>query len=294
MTTQWHPLFAKLLRPVVESHYDVQINVPVGDVPREADILLLRRRSQGSLPFRGLWKHLTTWTVLEFKGPTVSPRLRHLDLLVEVGLGIDRRLNEEQARQHLPALGPEEVSFWYVVNRLGKRFLRDVPRLLGPLEPCGNGLWRCSVLGRLVYLVSSAQLPVEEDSLPLHVLAQAPPAVEMAVVDFIMKQPTLWRLYGPVLTGLHRATWREVEAMAKSARKELKWDLEPWVEYLGMDQVIRLLGRQRVLEELGQKRVLEALGPKKVLEEMGLDWLLSGLTPAQRRQLKQRLQERPT
>jgi hypothetical protein len=43
MKQQWHPIFARLLRPLVESHYDIRTNVPVGDVPREADVLLLRR-----------------------------------------------------------------------------------------------------------------------------------------------------------------------------------------------------------------------------------------------------------
>src|SRR5262245_50113151 len=36
---QWHPLFAQLLRSLVEDHYAVETNVPVGDLPREADIL---------------------------------------------------------------------------------------------------------------------------------------------------------------------------------------------------------------------------------------------------------------
>jgi hypothetical protein len=45
MTTQWHSIFANLLRPLVEGHYDVQTDVPVGDVPRAADIVLLRRTS---------------------------------------------------------------------------------------------------------------------------------------------------------------------------------------------------------------------------------------------------------
>ena len=49
--TQWHPLFAKLLRPVLEGYYEVQVNVPVGDVPRAADVLLLRRTTQSGLPF---------------------------------------------------------------------------------------------------------------------------------------------------------------------------------------------------------------------------------------------------
>jgi hypothetical protein len=73
MTTQWHPLFAHLLRPLVKSHYDVQTKVAVGDAPREADIVLLRRTAQ-TPPFVGLWRRLTVWNLLEFKGPTVSAR----------------------------------------------------------------------------------------------------------------------------------------------------------------------------------------------------------------------------
>src|ERR1700730_4821371 len=98
--TQWHPIFAELLRPVVQAYYEMETTVPVGDAPREADIVLLRRASQVAPPFRGLWRHLTAWNVLEFKGPTVSPRRGDLELLLELGLGIDRRLRQEHAGQH--------------------------------------------------------------------------------------------------------------------------------------------------------------------------------------------------
>jgi hypothetical protein len=33
---QWHPIFARLLRPAVEAYYEVQTTLPVGDAPREA------------------------------------------------------------------------------------------------------------------------------------------------------------------------------------------------------------------------------------------------------------------
>jgi hypothetical protein len=164
--TQWHPLFAQLLRPLVEEYYEVQTNVAVGDVPRQADLVLLRRTSTRALPFRGLWKDLTTWNMLEFKGPTVSPRQTDLDLLVELGLGIHRRLNEERAKQAEAPVTADEVSFWYLTNRLGKRFLDFARTHLGPVEQRGQGVWRCLVLGRLVYLVSGSDLPVERDSLP--------------------------------------------------------------------------------------------------------------------------------
>src|SRR5439155_17840199 len=108
----------------------------------------------------------------EFKGPTVSPRDADLDLLVELGLGIHRRLNEERTKQKRPVLGPEEMSLWYLANRLGRRLLRGWGQRVPGLSPHGPGIWRCTVLGRPVFLVSGSELPVEEASLPLHLIAQ--------------------------------------------------------------------------------------------------------------------------
>ena len=91
---QWHPIFAHLLRPLVESYFEVRTDQPVGDLPRQSDVVLLRKTATGPTPYRGLWRRLCTWNVLEYKGPTVSPRFDELHDLVELGLGIHRRLNE--------------------------------------------------------------------------------------------------------------------------------------------------------------------------------------------------------
>src|SRR5438552_602884 len=139
MRTQWHPLFAKLLRPLVESHHQVDTNVPVGDAPRAPDLVLLRRSSSTPPPFQGLWQWLSEWNVLEFKGPSVSARVADLDLLAELGLGIHRRLNEERHKQREPPVGRAEVSFWYLANHLGRRYLNDARSLLGGLEELGTG-----------------------------------------------------------------------------------------------------------------------------------------------------------
>jgi hypothetical protein len=135
--TQWHPLFAQLLRPVVEAYYDVQTTVPVGDAPREADFVLLRRTTRTLPPFQGLWRYLTPWNILEYKGPTVSPRRGDIELLIELGLGIDRRLRAERAARAQRRLAPEDVSFWYLANHLGRRFVLAAQRTLGGLEALG-------------------------------------------------------------------------------------------------------------------------------------------------------------
>ena len=92
---QWHPLFTRLLRPQVEQYYEIRTEVPVGDLPRRADLVLLRRLGGEPLPFQGLWRYLTAWNALDFKGRTEAARPAHLPLLIELGLGIARRLHEE-------------------------------------------------------------------------------------------------------------------------------------------------------------------------------------------------------
>jgi len=314
---QWHPVFAELLRPVVEAYFEVQTTVPVGDRPREADFVLLRRTAEGTPPFRGLWRHLTAWNILEFKGPTVSPRSEDLELLVELGLGIDRRLREEHARQGGGTVATQEVSFWYVANHLGRRFLRAAEEKLGPLDSLGAGLWRCRLLGRLLFWVGSIDLPVEQDSLPLHLVGREPRATERKVARLLLGQPALEARYGGWLASLHPAVWKEVEAMARTAGRKLKIDLRPAIEYLGLKQVVEQVGLARVIEEVGVKQVLDEVGLRPFIEQvgrqriiecicqdhrlarraakvlvkrLGIDGIVANLSAAQRRELKRRLQ----
>jgi hypothetical protein len=280
---QWHPVFAELLRPLVESHYQLESNLPVGDVPRQADFVLLRRTRAGRLPLAGLWRGLTTWNVLEFKGPTVSPRDEDLELLVELGLGIHRRLNEEQAKRGRPGQGPEALSLWYLANRLGRRLLAGWGRRLAEVQPQGPGVWRCLLLGRPLYLVSGADLPVEEASLPLHLIAQDLGETEAAVARLVVGRDELWERYGGWLASLHPVAYQEVKDMAKQKKGSLRLDLTPIVELMGMPWVVEQLGVKQVVEQLGLPRVVDEVG--------GVKQLWEALTPAQRRELKRLVQE---
>jgi hypothetical protein len=271
--TQWHPLFAQLLRPLLEGYYEVETNYPVGDAPRQADIVLVRRTSAQPPPFQGLWKNLTPWNVLEYKGPTASARLDHLDGLVEVGLGVHRRLNEEEAKQKQKPLGPEEISWWYLAEALGRRFLRGVPERLGTPEPWGEGVWRCTVLRRRLYLVSRRDLPVGQDSLPLHVLSAEDPATEQAMLPVLAGLPDLLGQYAEWLVNLHPNLVKRLFAMAKTKDKGPPLNIEALMSFFGPEQVI-----DRVIEAAGTDRLIARL--KKVRGK---------LTPEQKRALKELL-----
>jgi hypothetical protein len=279
-STQWHPLFADLLRPMLQDYYEVQTNVPVGDAPREADILLLRRTSDQPTPFRGLWRHLTTWNVLEFKGPTVSARLGDLHLLVELGLGIHRRLNQERHRQKKAPLEPEEASFWYVVRRLGRRFLPDARRRFGRLEEIESGLWRSQNLGHPVFFISSETFASEPDSVPLHLLLQRSPRQELELAHLVVEQPHFLEWYASFFSTLHPEAWTEVRQMARSKNQELKFDLSAVIEDIDMNKLI---------ESGGLKRLMQNVGARKLVKEMGVDWLLASLPAEELKKLKDRL-----
>ncbi|HJT76891.1 MAG TPA: hypothetical protein VJ739_06775 [Gemmataceae bacterium] len=273
--TQWHPLFAKLLRPLVEGRYEVQTNVPVGDAPRVADILLLRRTSAAAAPFQGLWQWLTTWNVLEYKGPSVSARVADLDLLVELGLGIERRLNEEQTRQRQQTVPRGEMSFWYLANSLGRRFLQDTRDLLGELQAASPGVWRTRLLHRSLVLVSSRDLPVERDSVPLHLLGTEPLPNTPALAHLLGSQQDLLALYGSWILTTHPALMKELRRMGRAKKPPFTIDVT------------------RLVDELGWEEVIRQLGIDHIVNEVGIDGLLAGLTPKQREELLRRAQETP-
>jgi hypothetical protein len=219
--TQWHPIFGHLLRPVLQEYYDVQTNVPVGDLPREADIILLRRASTKQPHFETLWKHLTRWNILEFKGRSESARISDIDLLVEVGLGIHRRLQEKE-KVKMPRA---EVSFWYFTNHLGKRFLSDVIELTGELRVVGKGLWRGQVVGRPIWLVSNRDVPIHQETIPVHLVSDEPPTAVRELAEIVAITETSWESFGSWLGTAYPLLWKEIQIMAKKKDKgDIDWN----------------------------------------------------------------------
>jgi len=286
---QWHPIFAHLLRPLVEGHYEIRTGQTVGDVPRSSDVVLLRKASAGLPPFQGLWSHLTPWNVLEYKGPTVSARFDELHDLIELGLGIHRRLNEFQQKERRrgdpegqaahPDMDYPDVSFWYLVNHIGARFLAEAPRHLPGLRQVTAGLWQASVFSHPLFLVSTQELEVERDSLPLHLLAGITDAAKGAVKAVLQAEPALWPNYGPWLFIHEPALWREISQMATQQQGQLPLDFRPLADYLK--------------ETGGLKRFLEDVGVKEAVEAVGLEQVWAALSPEERERLR-RLPEQET
>jgi hypothetical protein len=283
MATQWHTAFAHLLRPMVEDYYEVATNVPVGDLPREADVVLLRRTARANPPFHGLWRRLTEWNILEYKGPSVSPRLQDVDYLVELGLGIHRRLNEERKKKKQDSVPPNEVSFWYLANRLGPRYFEGLMRrgLVFDVDPRSG--WSTSILNHPLYLVSTFDLPVEPDSLPFHLLGVDSEEKKSEVARLVNEQPELKDLYKQAWASLHPDQLQEFLAMARSSKKGVTFHLMPLVEVIGWKEAIHQLGPDQLLDQLTN----DEADRRKVLQR-----LVGRLSDAERNELLEQLAQK--
>jgi len=276
--TQWHPIFGHLLRSVLQDYYDVETNVPVGDLPREADIIVLRRASVRKPPFRGLWKHLARWNILEIKGRSESARFGDIELLVELGLGIGRRLHEKTPQAKMP---PSQVSFWYLANRIGKRFLKDVIELTGELDSVDAGLWRGSVLGRPLWLVSNCDVPIDPESAPVRMVSEQSVEQIRELAQVVMATDELWDNYGPWLCVLYPTLWKEFDSMAvKRGRKDIDWRVDREL----FAKIIRAVTAEQ----------LRDVGGKAIIDKLGIDGIIEILTPEQRRELVKRMASEKT
>jgi len=289
--TQWHPLFAELLRPLLEGHYEVQTNVPVGDAPRSADIVLIQRVTDSPLPFKGIWRWLTRWNVLEYKGPSVSARGDDLDLLVELGLGIQRRLESEVNKVGKATIRREDVSFWYLTNRMGKKFLAQAADLLGPLDVLEKGVRRVRHMGRAIYLVAGREVPIDHDSIPLHLLLRESMEKTRALALEVVAQPELFASYAAWLAALYPMFREEIQAMARKRGLAPVLDLRPLINQLGIKEVIQQIGLKETIEQIGLKAVIKEAGLKEVVSQIGMNELIPQLTAEQLQQLRRHFEE---
>ena len=286
MSKQWHPLFAHLLRLLLDRYYSVQTEVPVSELPRRSDIFLLRRQTAEVPPFVGLWSNLTEWNALEFKGPGDSAHEDDLELLLHVGTGLTVRFNEERVAARQERLPNRQVSLWYIAPTLGETFLGHA-RTRTAFDYQTGGLWRGLVWGHPVWLVSARDLPVEVDTLPLRLLDRDPPAPR-AVGELVVGQEELLRRFATWLHTLQPVLWEEVRQMANTSTGIIDWeavsrvaDLDEVVRFLPPQHVIEVLGAERALQIIGLPRVIEAIGLPRVIEVVGLPRVVEVVGPEQ-------------
>jgi hypothetical protein len=130
-------------------------------------------------------------------------------------------------------------------------------------------------LGRWLVLVSNRAVPVERDSVPVHLLVREPLAATRAVASTIADDKELWQVYGGWVSTLFPALWEEVKQMGRKSGKGPVLDLRPVIQHLGLSELLKQVGVKRVINEIGLNRVIAATGVRQVIDEVGLARLIA-------------------
>jgi hypothetical protein len=280
VSTQWHPLFGHLLGLLIHDYYEIQPEVPVSDLPRRGDLFLIRRQGGAPAPFVGLWSHLTQWSLIEFKGLSDDAEEADLELLIHIGTGLTYRFNEERRARKEEPLGNRQVSLWYLAPRLGETFLGHA-RLRTFFHYETGGLWRGTCWGHPVWLLAYRDVPVEEDTIPLHLLDPNLPAPH-ELGELVVHQPELLQRFAPWIYTLQPTLWEEIRHMATQATDGPRINWEAVGKYANIEDAVRAIPPERIVQILAgivpPERIVQLLGgtlpPEKIAQMVGLDRLI--------------------
>jgi len=155
--TWWHPLLASFLRWQLGSHFKLEEELPVGQMPLKIDILLLRRL-EGDLPAQvqrvlaGLAEYLNDYTLLEFKSP--SDTLRAGDFQTFLAYCLLYRAQTD------PLLDPSKLHLVIIAPRLTKPYRDELNTMAVPAHEGPEGIWslRGGVLNHRTWLLETEKL----------------------------------------------------------------------------------------------------------------------------------------
>jgi hypothetical protein len=282
MKTQWHPVFVHAMSLLLEDFYVVEPEVPTGDLPRRADLMLLRRAATDP-PFTGIWANLLDWNLFEFKSPLDHAESLDLDFLMHVGTGIFCRFNEQRRDSGEQPIRHRQFALWYVVPRLPEPFWEHTrERCFWEAE--AGGVWRGRAWNYPVYLLDYSMLDTTTvDALPLGILRRERGGFD-ATSQVLRERIDLFRRYRELLQRFRPTIWEELKTM-KIDPSIVDWQevgrataniLEDILPYLPVDQLLKGIPEEKVIQTLGEEKVIETLGPEHLLQK-----LLAGKTPEQ-------------
>jgi hypothetical protein len=281
--TWWHPLLVNLLDWALQGAYEVRDEVPVGRMPPQLDIVILRRLGELSeLALRELAPlvaRLNEITLLEFKSPTDA--LGRGDLSYLLGCAF---LFHGQQR---PPVARGTLTTVILAPALTGPFREDVDRLGFQLHERRPGVWEIAGSPFPLWVLESDRLTeLEDTALALFsriFLREPRPIIEhwrdtehAAVLEFVVQQIEQFKRLGEAFTMQHTA----VPVMNRTIR-ELKAHL------------LKQMTPEEFVEFATETNFLELAPPEFLAKSLTPEQIVRSLDPAAREQLRRLLEELP-
>lgn len=264
MALYWHPYLAELLRQDYGNRLHIEEEVSLGDMPLRADLLLIRRDPEITLPFP--FSLLGEHTLVEYKSPDDAATHDDLVRLEVYGLLYAQR-------KGLPSR--QSLTLWLLASHFRQRVSRPDGAHLAEVQAMGSSV----TLGRLdgfpTCLINLSQLPIAPETLPLSLVSKGPKERELA--SFLVEHFQEYPQHLQWLQELHVQQLQEVLAMKKLTPEQIGLDFEALLALIGKERAIDLIGKEQVLDLIGKEQALDLIDQDQLLENLlrrqGEQWL---------------------
>ena len=263
MAIYWHPLLAQFLRHDYGDRLVIEAEVPLGEMPLRADLVLIRQRPAAQEPLPYPFNHLGWQTLVEYKGPEEAAQEADLQVLEIYGLLY-------QLREGISARA--DLTLWLVASRFAAKVSNPAGAYIEGLREVGPGV-RGGVLDRFpTFLVELDRLPLNEDTLPLLMVYKGPR--EREVVEYAWEHREKNPYYFLYVHFMHQDILQEVLAMRGMSLEELELTPQTLINAMGEEGVIRLLDEMKIIQTLGEERILRTIGEERILRTIGEERIL--------------------
>jgi len=245
LAVYWHPLLAQFLRRDYAEFFDIQSALKLGEMPLEADLVLIRKPEGVEPPFP--FNHLGQRTIGEFKGPHDTANQDSLAQLEVYGI-----LYQQQE-----SLQRRNVTLWLIASDFVEEINDSERAYLENLQEVGPGLYH-GILDRFpTYLVNLGELPISAATLPLLMVYKGPR--EHEIMEYLLDHRDEFFYYFVFAIMMHLETLQEVLAMRNLKLEELDLNAETLVNAAGEERVLSWIGEEKVIRLLGEEKILSDL-----------------------------------
>jgi len=256
MALYWHPFLAQMLRLSYADRLIIQEQLSLGDLPLEADLLLIRRDPALALPFP--LGFLGQRTLVEFKSPDDTADQAALEQLEIYGMLYLRR---ERLQQRT------DLTLWLMASRFASNVSQPGRAELVGLRQVGPGVRHGTLDGFPTVLVSLRDVPFSPDTIALHMVGRGPQ--ERSLTEYLLDH------YGEypeqiieLLQRLHAESLWEVLHMRNLTPEQIGTNYDALLRIIGADKALELIGPERVAEHFGTEELLRALARRHGMEEL--------------------------
>jgi hypothetical protein len=254
MALYWHPFLAQMLRLSYADRLLVQEQISLGDMPLQADLLVIRRDPNVSLPYP--LEFLGPRTLVEFKSPDDTADQAALEQLDIYGLLYVRREGLPRRR---------DLTLWLMATNIAANVSQPGRTELTGVQDVGPGVRRGTLDGFPTFLLDLQAVPFSPNTIPLHMVAGG--RQERALVEYLIEHYKQYPHQLDLLASLHGFALMEALIMHNLTPEQIGIDYDALSKIIPPEQFLKHHSLEAILDEWAKQHGVEKV--RKWLERKG-------------------------